>query len=1353
MSLDIEPLRGAIDDDAGRPTSLYEYFERAASRWPDAVAVDIPPSADRADRCLLTYAEARSKAGAAARILRRAVPHSCVVAVLLPRTSEHLYLTQLAVLKAGSAYFCVDPAFPDDQLAHVLADSEAAILVTDAAGAERAERIGYRGAVLRVDRKLDTTGWPVAAPPAPEDLAYIIYTSGTTGRPKGVMIPHRGIVNLVEADLAEFGLGPGDRVAQGSSAAYDSSVEEIWLALASGGTVVVVDDSTARLGPDLVPWLRRERITVLAPTPTLLRATGCQDPETELPELRLVYVGGEALPEDVAEKWARGRRMMNGYGPTECTVTCLWQEIRPGAPIAVGRPVPGMRAWVLDEQLDPVARGEKGELCMSGPGLALGYYRNADLTARKFPDHPALGRVYRTGDLVHAEADGTLFYHGRIDSQAKLRGYRVELEAIETCLSRCPGVAGAACRVQGEGAGQVIAAHVVLTDPDAALDVEGLKARVGKELPAYMVPTLFARIDRLPRGTSDKLRRDLLPVIATAARPAAERVAPSDPVEALIAQAVAEVFSLPGVSADADFFTGLGGSSLQAALVISLLRKDSRTETLTVRDLYETRTIAGLARRAAPPPVSDPMTTRFPVPAKPGRPIGVTVVQTLLLLAELAALAPAGFLVVFRLVPWLAGTFDLATLVLAVPLLFFPLRLLATPLAVLFAVRVKRILIGRYRPLRAPAWGGFALRQWIVRHAVRAIPWRAIAGTEFQCMALRALGARIGRRVHLHRGVDLARGGWDLLDIGDDVTLSQDAAVRLVQFDDGNLVVGPVSIGHGAVLDVRAGVGPHTRVGTNAWLAPLSSLPSGGAIPDGQYWDGVPAKPVAATPPPPTPIIRGSYLSPVVHGLAMIACRTLLDWLFALPATASAIALILAFDVTTYDRLLVVLTTPQAFLPLLGTAAVLACLTLVGTLMLEALAARLLGRIRAGTISRWSPGYLRVWLKTGLVSSAGNWLSGGLYWPVWLRWAGMKVGRGCEISTIIDVVPELVEIGKDTFFADGIYLGGARVQRGTVALGRVRISPDTFVGNHAVIRGGQTLPPGILIGVCTVADERVIRPGSSWFGHPPFELPRREIVASDRKTTYEPSAIRYVDRLFWEWLRFTLPVVPMAIGVAWFWAVGAAARVLPAWLFYVAGVVVITTAAALLPMLLVLCLKWTLLGKVRPGTHALWSCWCSRWDFLYVAWSRIGAGTISQLEGTLLLPLFLRRTGMKIGKRVVLGDGFAQIVDPDMLDIGEGATVNAMFQAHTFEDRVLKIDRIVVGAHSTLAAATVPLYGAEIGTRTTVAAHSVVMKHEVLLPGLRYEGVPTRKQDDFTPLRYGRHALGIPAHRRPGRGW
>jgi non-ribosomal peptide synthetase-like protein len=1318
---------------------LHGFFTRAAARWPEQTAVEVPPGDGRLERRRVTYAELQRQADSLAACLQTVTGPDCVVAILLPRNSERLYAAQLAVLQSGAAYTCLDPAFPDEQMRDILEDCAAVAILTDGGGRARLRRVSTGAApILDVAACLAEARAPAATPPpwlTPQSLAYIIYTSGTTGRPKGVMIEHASVANLVGGDLAEFGLGPGDRVGQNSSSAYDSSVEEIWLALASGATLVVIDDDTVRLGPDLVPWLRQERLTVFCPPPTLLRATSCADPATALPDLSLVYVGGEVLPPDVAERWAPGRRLINGYGPTECTVTATRVQVAPGQPITIGGPIPGFQAWVLNESLEEVADGQQGELCLGGIGLARGYRNRPEITAQKFPTHPRFGRIYRTGDLVQSGPDGEFFFHGRIDAQVKLRGYRIELEAIEARLIECPGVRQAACRVQGEGAQQTLVAFVVPEDPGTPPAFDDLRAALGRVLPTYMVPSHFGTLAALPTTVGGKLNRKQLPVLEIGddhrARPA---VLPRDHVEERLAAAVRAVLSLPrDVSVDEDFFRDLGGDSLRAGLLISRLREDSLTAALTVRDVYEARTVAELAKRAqaAEGGAAAADTTAAAVgpdsARRTGRPLLATLLQTLWLAGELLIGAPIAYLVAFHVLPFLTEFLGIIPLILLAPVLSFAVTIVYAPCAVLVAVLAKRLLIGRYRPLREPVWGGFYVRNWMVQQAVRVVPWRLLAGTVFQNAALRALGARIGRRVHIHRGVDLLRGGWDLLEIGDDVAIGQDAAIRLVDLDDGHVVVGPVTLGAGATVEVRAGVGPHTVLEPEAYLTALSYLPSGGRIPQGARWDGVPAKPAGQAPPTPPLPAEQRAMSPTAHGVALILSRIAVQLVLALPLELLAIAGTIAGGVDPETVLGWLFTTAVPW-PVLVAAAIGVSAAVPLTLALQALVARGLGRVPVGVISRWSPEYIRVWLKAGLVDSASEWLSGALLWPVWLRWAGMRIGPGCEISSVIDVVPELVEIGPETFFADGIYLGGPRVHRSTVTLAAVRCETNTFLGNHVVIPAGQRLPADILLGICTVSDDTQVRRGTSWFGHPPFELPRREVVECDRRFTHDPPLIRYVNRVLWEVVRFGLPITPLLVLLGWIKVLAWAEAALSWPLFLLAAIPGATLAAGAVLCLVVLAVKWALLGRVRPGQHPLWSCWCSRWDFLYVAWEIYARGALSSLEGTLLIGWYLRAMGAKIGRRVVLGGGFAQVVDPDMLELEDEATVSAMFQAHTFEDRVLKIDRVKIRRRATVRSGVVLLYGADIGAGTHVAAHSVVMKQERLLPGRRYAGCPTRPE-------------------------
>jgi len=1312
---------------------LHDFLKASAGANPAGIAIDIPPGRGRPQREVLTYAELDRASDNLARAIAPQLAGETIVALMIARPSVLNFVAQIGVLKAGGAFTCLDPGFPDERIGEILDDADPAMVLCDEGGLVRLSGLPGRAGLLRDAAALaaDTgTSDAFTRDLGADRLAYVIYTSGTTGKPKGVMVEHRNIANLVQSDLAEFGLAPGDRVVQGSSNAYDSSIEETWLALASGASLVVMDDAAARLGPDIVDWLKDERVTVFCPPPTLLRSSGCADPHHALPELKLLYVGGEALPQDLADRWARGRRMVNGYGPTECAVTCVRCDVVEGQPVGIGMAVPGMQAFVLDDALEPVAAGDKGELCLGGAGVARGYRGRPELTEEKFVDHPRFGRIYRTGDLVHCDPDGMLFYHGRIDAQVKIRGYRVELGEIEARLAALDGVRAAACHLQANASGSELVGFVVPSDPASPPTAESLRDELRRHLPAYMVPAAIGLLEALPTTIGGKLDRARLPWIELAvvdtARPV---VPPSGELETLLATGFADILRRPdGVSVEDDFFTDLGGDSLSAALLVTLLRDDGRTQWVTVSDIYEARSVRALARMAhALIEAGDENPAELAIPREGEvRPWLANVVQLSWLSFELFAAAWIGWLVAFRVFPLVFDDLGTIGFFLAMPLLGLAGLLVYIPLSVGLTVALKRVLLGRYRPIRARVWSGWYLRHWIVVQASRLIPWPMLQGTMLQQTILRLLGARIGRGVHIHRGVDLARGGWDLLELGDHVSLGQDAMLGLAELDRGDVVIGPVTLEQGATLETRAALGGWCRMGANSHLTALSALNSGQTIPADELWDGVPARAAGSAPRQPALSARASRaIAPWAYDLAGGAAQAVLGMVIAAPAQALAITacLLTGTGIEEIWRW----TYHPSFTTRAGVLIIaLTVLSLPLTLVWTALVMRLMGRVRAGVYPRWSLGYLRAWLKAGLVTLSGQWLTGTVFWPRWLRLAGMRIGPKCEISTIIDVVPELVEIGPETFFADGIYLGGGHVQQGTVTLGLTRLGRSNFLGNHAVVPVGEQLPDQILFGVATVARGAEIASGQSRFGHPSFDLPRREVVNVDRSLTHDPSLIRYCNRVFWELLRFALPIVPLFLTALWYMVlIEEQGRVTP--LDYD---LIVIPSATLMPLavlcLAVLALKWALIGRVKPGQHALWSCWCSRWDFVYVAWARYATAIMRRLDGTFLLPHYLRAMGLKIGRRAVLGPQFAQVVDPDMIEIGDGATVSAMFQAHTFEDRVLKVDKVRIEAGATVSHGTVPLYGAVIGENAHVGAGSVVMKQEHLLAGLRYHGVPTR---------------------------
>ena len=1240
---------------------------------------------------------------------------------------------EIAVLRCGAAYTVgLDPRFPLSHARSVVDDADAVVMLTDRVVDETIREIaGDRAIVTTDDAAGDRDALRRAA--GPDDLAYVIYTSGTTGRPKGVEIVHRGIVNLVASNILEFGLGPGDRVAQGSSHAYDSSVEEAWLALAVGATVVVMDDDAARLGPDLVDWLRRERVHALCPPPTQLRATGCTRPDVELPELRLLYVGGEALTDDVVRRWAPGRRLVNGYGPTECTVTVVRGDVtvddidRCGG-VSIGRPVPGHVALVLDDAGNEVPDGAPGELCIAGPGVARGYRGLPQLTSQRFPEHPRHGRMHRTGDRVRRGPEGRLHHLGRIDSMTKVRGYRVELAAIEARLRDCAGVLAAACRVQGEGGAARVAAHLVAERADEPPDFGTLAGKLRASLPEYMVPTRWALIDRLPTSVGGKVDRRALPAVEVPQSEMSRGVEPeyATALEQTIASAFAAVLGTtlrPG----GDVFLDLGADSIAVAEAVSLLRADPEGALVTVRDVYEARTVAAIAARAAaaastgsPPAVS-------PGANKPAAERVSTVRLALTSCIQLAALgaglvvgATAAELVTFLLVPWLLGHVSIAVFLLALPLLWSALELLLAPVTLAIAVATKRLLIGRYVETRTPVWSSLFLRNWIVTRAVRAIPWGLVAGTELQCVALKALGARVGRRVHIDRGVDLLGGGWDLLELGDDTAIGRDAALRVADLDRGELVFAPVRVGERGTLRTRSAVQGGGAVGADGVVDPLSWVAPGSAVGDGERWDGVPAVRVGNADAVPV-ASSGAPLGPLAYAMLAIGLRTIVRWVAALPFLALAVWLAHAVDVDS-ERVVDWLRAPS--LDGLGLLLGLLCVAGPFGVAWSALLCRGLGTTPVGTHGRWTPCYALTWTRTGLIEAIGTVLSGTLFWPAWLRFAGMRVGRGSEVSTILDALPERTEIGAASFLADGVYLGGPEVRAGTVTVGTTRLGDDTFVGNHVVFPTSFDGGGGFFTGVSVPVTQLEADRGRSWFGHPPFALPRPAPPDVDRRLTHDPTPLRRAVRLFWEALRFALPCVPLLLFVVWAsWAVSASGAA-GAVTFRLVTLPLVTAAVAALAVVWVCALKWLLIGRARPGSHPLWSSWCSRWDFLYVAWGAHARSVLSAFEGTVFLGWVLRAFGVRVGRRVVLGGGFAQVVDPDMLEIDDHATVSGHLQAHTFEGRVLRLGRVRIGKHATVGPGTVLLYGTDVGDGARVLPHGVVTKHDRLRPGGEYAGVP-----------------------------
>jgi amino acid adenylation domain-containing protein len=490
---------------------LSDVLEEACRRHAERIAVSVE-SAD------ISYRELNARANQMARLfVRRGVRPGDRVAVLLDRGVD-AYVALFALLKAGAAYVPLDANHPADRIRFILSDAGATLAVTHLRLADRFADGDMPTLVLDGLREeaAELDDAPLAAPaPNAEALCYILYTSGTTGRPKGVAIAHPSICNFVRVAAERYGFGPGDRVYQGMSIAFDFSIEEIWVPLVAGATLLPNTAATSLFGEELADYLESRAVTCFCCVPTLLASI-----ERQLPKLRIFLIGGEACPPALVKRWSRpGRTLLNSYGPTETTVTASLGVMTPERPVAIGRPLPTYSIIILDAKQDrAVDLGEAGEIGIAGVGVAEGYLNRPELTQAKFigdflalPNNPS-GRIYRTGDLGRINEDGEIEYLGRIDTQIKLRGYRIELTEIESVLLEIPEIAQAVVATfEPEPGAQELVAYYAAKHGSPAPDRGAIVALMRSRLPGYMTPAYLEQLPFIPTLVSNKADRAQLP--------------------------------------------------------------------------------------------------------------------------------------------------------------------------------------------------------------------------------------------------------------------------------------------------------------------------------------------------------------------------------------------------------------------------------------------------------------------------------------------------------------------------------------------------------------------------------------------------------------------------------------------------------------------------------------------------------------------------------------------------------------------------------------------------------------------------------------------------------------------------
>jgi non-ribosomal peptide synthetase-like protein len=1312
---------------------LHHLFEGRCREIVAAGAGDRP--ALDVDGRVIGFAELNRWAGRIAEALMgRGVRAGDRVGLILDRSAA-AYAALLGVLKAEAAFVPLDAKFPAERIRFIAEDAGIETFIVADAWAGLVEDIPASvitlGALAAAEeaRGRPADAAPVPAPDLPADkLCYIIYTSGSTGRPKGVAVNHSSICNFVRVAAECYAYRQGDRVYQGITLAFDFSVEELWVPLMAGATLVPAPAEGHLVGAELARFLKARRITAMCAVPTLLATM-----EDDLPDLRLLLVSGEACPQDLAQRWHRpGRRMLNAYGPTEATVTATWTELSPGKPVTIGVPLATYTIAILETEANALAvPGGVGEIAIAGIGLAVGYVNREDLTQQAFvadflhlSNNPSR-RLYRTGDLGRINEDGEIEYLGRIDQQVKIRGYRIELAEIENVLLEVEGVAQTVVTAQEvqPGLKDLVAYYTCFKDR-AHPTREDILGQLKSRLPGYMVPAYLEELDVIPLLASHKADRKALP------RPSGLRVvsrdgdfiAPRDDLEAVIAECLAHTLGIEQVSVHDHFFDDLGAHSLLMAQCLNALNARMPEADAAIADVYLEPTVAQLAEalRARGGGAETPR-------VEPVQPAHVAsdlqhalcgALQAVFYIGQFALLS--GFMTAGYLWIWAAsGSVELVGRAVAATSGLFAFSLTG-PLA------AKWLLVGRFEAGRVPLWGLAYYRFWVVRQMMALNPIVMFRGSALFNAYLRLLGARIGPgAIVLTRGAPVAA---DLIEIGAGALVRKDVYLAGYKAESGWLITGPVKIGAGATVGEGSVLDVDTEIGAGSQLGHASALHPGERVPAGKRYHGNPARETVTD----FTRLEAGAVSTMRRGLHSVA-------LVAAAIGSGAFGVIVAVAIVS-----ALVTAPAGgglgLEGLVATAlvyslAVFAALTGIGFTVHLVLPRLLRGLLEAGRVYPLfgvhhlvAQALARIAMSVPFQTLLGD-SSFAVHYFGWLgfRQPDMRqTGSNFGCATAYES-PRDVTVGSGTMISDGLSLINVELGHGTFRLMPVAIGERSFVGNVVVYpAAGRTGDNCLLATKVAVPVDGPVRERVGLLGSPAFEIPRQ--VASRRRFDPVPVTAAGRARLAAK-NRFNLRTMAFYLIMQWVLLFAVVLAGLTGAAFYPdLGWPALAATFLALPAIVLghaLLSEWLSVAGIRitPQActiHEPYYWWIERyWKF---------SETVLKyaFPGTPFRPMVLRLLGLKVGAKVF--DDGSMIPEKALVEIGDHATLNAQvaIQGHSLEDGLYKADHVRIGAGATIGPAAFVHYGARMAEGSVLDADSFMMKGAESAARTRWRGNPAR---------------------------